>query len=74
MRSQNNIFQLGVHSLTNFFRKKLNVGNIFYLILKLYINYILNRFNRKEFKTTEIEENAMAAAAKIGLSKIPKNG
>ena len=31
-------------------------------------------FSRNEFKTTEIELNAMATAAKIGLKRIPKNG
>lgn len=31
-------------------------------------------FNRNELSTTLMLENAIAAAAKIGLSKIPKNG
>ena len=35
-------------------------------------NYPL--FSRKELRITEIEEKAMAAAAKIGLSRIPKEG
>ena len=37
-------------------------------------NYILTLFKRKEFSTTESEEKAIAAAAKIGFNKIPKNG
>lgn len=31
-------------------------------------------FNLREFKTTEIELKVIAAAAKIGLSRMPKNG
>lgn len=31
-------------------------------------------FNLNEFKTTESEEKAMAAAAKTGFNKIPKKG
>ena len=38
------------------------------------INYVPLFFNRNEFRTTLILLNAIAAAAKIGLSKIPKNG
>ena len=34
----------------------------------------LTFFKRNEFKTTLILLNAIAAAAKIGLSKIPKKG
>lgn len=36
--------------------------------------YYHPRFRRRELRTTESEEKAMAAAAKIGLSKIPKKG
>lgn len=32
------------------------------------------RFKRREFKTTDNELNAMAAAANIGLKRIAKNG
>lgn len=31
-------------------------------------------FNRNEFRTTLMLENAIAAAAKTGLSRMPKNG
>jgi len=33
-----------------------------------------NLLNLKEFETTETEENAIAAEAIIGLSRIPKKG
>lgn len=40
----------------------------------VYIIYISTLFSRREFKTTLILEKAIAAAAKTGLSRRPKNG
>jgi len=37
-------------------------------------NFVLNLFNLRLLVTTDTELSAIAAAAKIGLSRIPKNG
>ena len=38
------------------------------------LDYILTRRSRRELLTTETELKAMAAEARIGLSRIPQNG
>lgn len=57
-----------------FFVIKTAKTSIYRLTNNLPLSIVYYFFNLKEFRTTEIEENAMAAPAKMGLSKIPKNG
>lgn len=44
------------------------------LIHRQIITQFYARFNRKELSTTDNDENAIAAAAKIGLRRTPKKG